>query len=150
MIGARVQLGLTWHDVCILNISTRGMMVQAPNPPPRGEILELRRGPHIIVGRVIWSAGERCGLMTQDRLSIDELVSGTASAADKGGPGNVERRAAQRKLGNIAERSRWRARAIEFCTIAAAAMGAAAGLAVIVDTAVASPMRAIQSALGPR
>lgn len=150
MIAARVQLGVTWHDACILNISTRGLMVQAPNPPPRGQILELRRGRHIIVGRVVWSTRARCGLMTQDRLPIDELVSGADAQAVQSGAKTAERRAAVRSVENDAERSRWRGRAIEFGGIAAVAIGAAAGLAVLADTAIAKPMHAIQLALGTR
>ena len=54
-------VGARWGDVCILNLSKRGMLVQAPEAPERGTYLEVRRGSKEIVARVVWSAGNRFG-----------------------------------------------------------------------------------------
>lgn len=148
MIGARVQLGTAWHDACILNVSTRGMMVQAPHPPPRGEILELRRGRHVIIGRVMWSTRARFGLLAQGRVPVDELVRSDDPAATPPGGKPGERRAAPRRREQDAERSRWRGRALEFGGIAVAGVGAAVGLTMLAGSVFAAPLHAVQAALG--
>lgn len=57
MIKARMRTGVSWHDVCILNLSAHGVGLQAAEPPARGTYVEIRRGPHVIVARVAWSKG---------------------------------------------------------------------------------------------
>ena len=50
MIRARMRSGVSWHDVCILNLSRRGLGIQAAEPPQRGAYVEIRRGKHVILG----------------------------------------------------------------------------------------------------
>jgi hypothetical protein len=72
---ARLNSDGRWQDVCIRNISSRGMMVEAQNPPPRGHYLEVRKGGHVIVGRVVWATGYHVGIVTQDRLEVSAVLA---------------------------------------------------------------------------
>lgn len=72
---ARLNSDGRWQDVCIRNISSRGMMVEVQHPPPRGHYLELRRGAHVIVGRVVWSTGYHVGILTQERLEVAAVLA---------------------------------------------------------------------------
>ena len=67
-------------DVCIRNISSRGMLLQASTPPPRGAYVEIICPFHTIVARVIWAKDRRFGVYT--RLPIDvSAVIGDAEPA---------------------------------------------------------------------
>lgn len=44
LISARMRTGASWGDVCLLNLSSRGVLAQAAVPPPKGAYIEVRRG----------------------------------------------------------------------------------------------------------
>ena len=131
MIPARLRNGAAWADACILNISSRGLLVHSPRGVPQGGIVELRRGEHVIVARVVWRDGTRVGLRADDRLPVDEIISLDGAAAFQltaPGPGQPERRKRQRPAPMD---SRLRGRAMEFVSvgvIAASLFATAAGL----------------------
>ena len=138
MIKARMRLDGAWHDVCIRDISSRGLLLHAAAVPARGTYVEVRRGPHTIVARVVWAQERKFGVRTQDRLNVDAVVNEPdltdldfrkASAAQPA----FERRKSARKpdaaeLSRRAERNRTFARAMEFAVVGAS--GAAAALLV--------------------
>lgn len=74
LVMGRMRQGASWHDVTILNVSLRGLLLQTGSPPGRGNYVEVRRGHHVIVARVIWVKDQRFGVRTQDRVSIEELI----------------------------------------------------------------------------
>ena len=76
-----MRSGVSWHDVCVLNVSVHGVGIQAAEPPARGTYVEIRRGPHVIVARVAWAKGHRAGLRSQDPISIRAIVNDLGSAA---------------------------------------------------------------------
>ena len=67
--------GAAWSDVCIVNLSSRGAGLQCACPPVRGTYVEIRRGSHVLVGQVMWSAGHRFGVRTQDRLAVNAIIA---------------------------------------------------------------------------
>lgn len=150
MISARMRAGASWNDACILNLSSRGMLVRAPAAPSRGSYLEIRRGHHVIVARVVWADADRFGVQTQDPIPTASLVRdlegpGPATAA---APAVVDRRAVPRSSASRHEVSRWRSRAMEFGTIAiVAGAGAMLVLGAVVEF-FARPLAAAGSALG--
>ena len=99
MISARMRDGDAWSDANILNLSSRGLLLCAANPPPRGAYVEVRRGAYVIIGRVIWANADRFGVRAQDALAIDSLI-GNASrkgqVANESAGAIVERRARPR------------------------------------------------------
>lgn len=94
MIPARLRDDAAWSDVSIRNVSGHGMMLHMSRPPVRGSYVELRRSDVVIVARVMWADGDRCGLRTQQRIDVQQLA--TAHTAPIEQDGQIERRAARR------------------------------------------------------
>ena len=140
MIKARMRLDGVWKDVCIRNISSRGMLLQAGSPPPRSTYVEVYRGRHVIVARVAWSKDTRFGIHTQERLDVSSIIGepdfSGANYRDviKGQPAFERRqipRPTEAELRWRAEQNSFKARAVEFLCVAAVA--ASMGL-IIFDT----------------
>jgi hypothetical protein len=51
LIPARIKQGAGWTDVCIRNLSPRGLLLHGQSPPRPGSYVEVRRGSYIIVAR---------------------------------------------------------------------------------------------------
>ena len=99
LIPARMKQGLSWTDVCIRNMSSRGLLLQGRSPPSPGSYVEIRRDNHIIVARVIWSNQNEFGAHAQDFLPIDQIIrgpEGAISAGDSRNEHQAERRAVPR------------------------------------------------------
>lgn len=81
-IQARVLTDAGWCDATIRNLSSGGMMIEMPGGAPRrGSYVELRRATSVLVGRVIWSAANRCGVSTRERIDIAALERGKGERA---------------------------------------------------------------------
>ena len=149
LIRARMRYGASWKDICILNLSSRGMMVRSSVAPLPGSYVEMRRGSHVIVARVVWANDYKFGVLTQDRLPVDALASGGAVAkpiADI----PVERRATPRRPNRLDDRhaaSRLIGRLLEYGFILIVGVSAAVGGFVTVQEAFASPLAVISNAL---
>lgn len=143
--------GASWHDVCIVNLSKRGLGIQTADPPLRGTYLEICRGRHVIVARVMWSKGHRAGLKSQDSIFVDALINEPVDAgAGPRGPTPVqpaERRRAPRTDAQRHERSRIAGRAFEFACIALAAGALGVTAFGAVEEAFAAPLTKIEAAL---
>jgi hypothetical protein len=153
MIKARMRIGAAWNDVCILNISPRGLSMQAAAPPPRGTYLEVRRGHHEILARVVWVNHHRFGVRTQDVLAIDDIVNQpdrSAAPADAVAAGAIpDRRQSKRSLAERHEDSRMLSRAMEFGMIGiVAASGAVAAFGTVADAL--EPLGQVSAALAPK
>lgn len=147
ILPARLQSGAGWSDTCILNLSSRGMMIQSPRPMPPGSFVQLRRGDHVIAAKVVWRDGTRLGLQSEDRVPVEEIISLSGASSLRlvaSGETLPERR---KKKRNDFEQARAKGRALEFAaTIAAATVFAtcAWGLA---HEAFAKPIEAVQASL---
>ena len=151
MIKARMRAGTSWSDALILNLSSKGMLVRSDSSPGRGSYLEIRRGAHVIVARVIWANSGRFGVQTQDPVPAESLIRDPdgASAPQKAASTPFqERRAASRPPAVRHERSRQRARLAEFAAIALACGFVAVLMASQVAEVVAKPLDAARTALG--
>lgn len=151
MIKARMRVGTAWRDAFILNLSSRGLMIKADEPPPGGSYLELRRGRHVIIARVMWINDRHCGLRAQDDLPTDALIAEPDASAGPPIAPDGERRAdpASRPPRPTAhEESRWRSRGWEFASLVFVG-GMFASLAYgAVASALERPMVAVKTALG--
>lgn len=151
MIWARVRAGASWSDACILNLSSRGMLVRASKAPSLGSYLEIRRGAHVMVARVVWTEADRFGVRTQESFSPAELIRhpDCAGAQVNGFVPGGERRAAHRPSAAARhEASRWRGRVIQFGTFAMVSLAAATLGLGAVDALLARPLVVAQNALG--
>ena len=148
-----MRVAASWHDACLLNISSRGLMAQAASAPLRGTYVELRSGSHVIVGRVAWSKGHRFGLRTQEPIVAAILLQAAAETSSPpavpfaGHPVAVERRQSVREFAWQAERSRWWGKAAEFVCVLCAAIAAGAAIFGSVEQVLASPLASAQLSL---
>jgi hypothetical protein len=136
-----------WSDVCILNISSRGLLIHSGRAFPQGSIIELRHLDHVIVGRVVWRRGAKVGLQAEDRLAVDQILSladspGLSLTAAQHTP--VERRRALRTH----DQSRQRSRMIEFAGLALVGAAFSLGAVGMVERAFAGPLEQARIALG--
>jgi len=149
---ARIRIGASWADVCILNISSRGLMVRADAPPPRGTYLELRRGARVIIGRVMWAQQDRFGLSTQDELDVESIIAvpdgdGVEDASPSAIAEAFDRRATVRPA-TAFERSRQWSRAFDFACMTIFAVAGCVVAFGAVTQLLAEPMAAVELGLG--
>jgi hypothetical protein len=153
LIRARMRSGRGWHDVTIRNISSRGMLVQTAAGQGRGSYVEIRRGRHVIVGRVVWTSGNNFGLHTQDPVAVNDVIaepdmSSTSYAKASKAQPSYERRSAYRhtertRLDDRADRSRRLARVGEFASTAALAALLVGFAGTAAASALSKPMATI-------
>jgi len=149
ILPARLRLGSQWTDICILNVSSRGLMIQSGQPARQGTIVEVRRERHIITGRVMWRDGGKIGLQCEDRVPVEGILSlGAAKslrlvAAD----GDlIERRQVPRRG---RPESRLLGRTIQFAGVLAIVLALSISAVLWVKTTLAQPLRTAEAALNP-
>lgn len=64
------------RDSCILDISSRGMLLTMLDPPGHGAFVEVVAQGHHLVGHVEWSKGRRFGLKFRDRINHAAFIAG--------------------------------------------------------------------------
>jgi hypothetical protein len=142
-----MRMDSSWCDACILNISSRGLMIHVSRGAPDGETVELRRGHHVIVARIVWRDGSRAGLQSDDRLPVEEILTlSQAPALQLTAAGAFVERRNQPRAAH--EHSRWRGRWFEFASVALIGCSLAATLFTVVQEALVRPMDAVRAALG--
>jgi hypothetical protein len=146
MVPARLRIDSCWSDACILNVSSRGLLIHSPQPVERGSYVELRRGDQVIVGRVMWRKGSRLGLRAQDRVSLQAIVTSAAARSNGAEPpprAGAERRRVRREH----DRSRMRGRVLEFASFAVIAATLAIVIGSMATQALWSPFSEASRAL---
>lgn len=152
MIGARLRHERGWSEARILNISSRGLMVHAPQAPPRGTYIELSKGTHRIVARVVWVDCDRFGAMTQDAVAVAAMVRGDDAESPLPASPRNDRRGSHRDP-PPAERhefSRRRSQRLQFLTVTALGCAAAAFAFDTVRDTLFRPLNLVEVGLGGR
>jgi hypothetical protein len=146
-IPARVRATGGWADACILNVSSRGMMINAARPSTiQGKTIELWHGERLVVATIVWRKGTLAGLRAEDRLPVEEILAGSREASLQLTAVPASGLERQVRAPDQAE-NRFRARAIEFAgVITVGGMLAAVALAMVED-AFARPLSAVMTAL---
>jgi hypothetical protein len=149
LIKARMRVGASWSDACILDLSSRGMLVQSRSIPQRGNYLEIRRGRHVVVARVVWSLDQRFGVQTQEPVCADDLLRETDNSSIGAQPfsATVERRSTNRPTAAHHEASRRRGRTYEFGSLILFGVAAAFILLATIDKLLGRPLDALETAL---
>ena len=148
MLRARMRAGAAWRDACILNVSSRGLMINAPHAASGllGSTVEVWHGERLIVAEVVWSRGTRAGLRSADPVPVEDILalSSASSLQLTAAPWpQVERR----KRSRSHDESRVRARALEFAAITAIAAFLGLGALALVQQALAQPLQSVRVAL---
>ena len=158
LIRSRMRGDSGWVDCCIHNMSSQGMMVATDDPPAVGAYVDIRRGTHVIIGRVRWRKDRFFGVRAQDRLPIDAIINEprlaqrpTAATSTDG----ADRRAASRLSAEAAmarriERNRWLSSSFQFGLLALAGVTGAAIAGHEVYQMLSRPAAAVTQALEPR
>ena len=147
ILPARLRTGADWSDTCILNISSRGLLIQSARPAQPGSEIEVRRGDYTIVARVMWRDGSRLGLQSDERVPVEEIMSASSAgtlqlvAAD----GNLVERRRRPRRDN--ERSRERGRMVEFAALVATATILAGCAWGMTHKALEAPFAKVEAAL---
>lgn len=143
MLPARMRSEGGWSDACILNISSRGLLVYSSGKTRPGTFVEIRRGRQLVVARVVWKNNQRIGLSSPDRVHMQDIISDDAGAAAVVAPTAVERRAVPR----TDARSRQRGRMLEFSFLVIVTTAIATWSAVFVHSVMQRPLSRVQSTL---
>ena len=150
MISARLRDSAGWSDARILNVSSRGLLLHARNTPQQGSFVEVARGQHSIVARVVWVRQDRFGVRTQDALAVEAIATGEAAPATPAGApaasGGLRRR--EPSSAERLERSRTWARSTEFICILVFGVGAATMVFDTVKGSLSRPLSAVAAELG--
>ena len=148
VLQARLRTGIRWSDTCILNVSSRGLMIHSGHTGPKGSLVEICRGEHVIVARVAWRDGSRAGLRSEERVPIEEIVLlGPCRPARLTADGKsfVERRRhARQGRGQSSLQPRW----IEFVAAGIIGTSFAIGMWSMAERAFARPMAMVTGAFG--
>ena len=147
VIPARLRNGAQWSDTCILNISSRGLMIHSGRAAPEGSVMELRRGAFVIVARVMWRDGGRVGLKSDDRLPIEDILSVSQSKALQLVAADGERIDRRRKPRGGLPDARLRGRAFEFIGVGVIVLVLATSVWAMAEQAFARPLAQIGAAL---
>ena len=147
MISARLRDGIGWNDARILNMSSRGLLLHARQAPGRGSYVEISRGAHRIVGRVVWVGKDRFGVRTQDRIPADVISVGADAPAAKTQAPNVAGRPPARTGPDRMERSRRRASAMQFLWVASFGVAAATVAFDAIKAALSRPLSEVSAQL---
>lgn len=126
------------------------MLVGSAKPPACGSYLEIRRGAHVIVARVVWSKLGRFGVQTQDLVPAGDLIRtpGEPPLPVKAGEaGFADRRASTRPPEMRHEASRRTARATEFGAFILIGALATMLIGETVSRAFAEPLAIAETAL---
>jgi hypothetical protein len=78
LIRARLRGAGGSRDVCILDVSARGLLVTGADAPPRGQFVELLTEHQALVGHVEWSHARRFGVSLRTRIDVGALLRGEA------------------------------------------------------------------------
>lgn len=76
MVRARLRDAAGERDMCIIDISTKGLLATAAVPPARGEFVEITIGRNRLAGQVRWSGTHRFGLSLRERVSVAAMAEG--------------------------------------------------------------------------
>lgn len=52
-------------------------MAETAAPPSIGRPIEVRRGPHILIGVVMWSSDSRFGVRLAEKVDVRSIIKGT-------------------------------------------------------------------------
>jgi hypothetical protein len=152
VLSARMRAESGWSDACILNISSRGLMINAIRAAETGSTVEVWHGDHMIVAHVIWRKGTRAGLRAEDRLPIEDMTTASQTTALQTTalqPTAMDWHRVERRKGSRSrEDSRRRSRMIKFARVAVIAASFAMGVYAMFKEAFAEPFALVAAALG--
>jgi hypothetical protein len=150
LIRATMRAGGRPVDVCIRDVSLRGMCVVTAKPPPRGTVVELSGPSSPIVGEVIWASERRFGVAVGGRIDLPRLLGQRTkeAAPHEGVPLPAYARAPLPKL-RSADDNRNAGRTMQFVFMVLAGVVAAILIGQLVYQNLASATDKVAAAMQP-
>ena len=147
LVRASMRAGGPLTEVCVRDVSERGLMAQASVAPARGTVVEIIHAGQPIVGHVIWSKDRKFGIRTSDRVNLQVFVKGLASSPASNG---LRARNAKQAIQVSADRSATLGRLMQFGGTAAFALAAAGMLASLLYDGMSTTVEQVSGALADR
>jgi hypothetical protein len=130
------------RDCCILDVSSRGLLLTTAAPPTRGDFVELIAGTHSLVGHVKWASNRRFGVILRERIDIFALINGDSGSITKQA---VVVRLVAKSVAATADESRSLAQMMQFAIVVAGGVAAAVFLAQAVQSGLGNPLRQVSA-----
>ena len=140
-LRARMQTDGPFVEVGIRNISSRGMMLESPNPPRVGEYVELF-GTVTAVGRVVWKDRTSFGISTRDRVNVPLILGRPEGKPERAAP-KIQSTIRKADYAEAAEDSRRSGRAFDFIVVSVVVVGLGALIAMLAHGVLARPLEAL-------
>lgn len=109
-------------DAYILDISSRGLMLETDHPLRVGNIIEVRHGQQSLVGNVRWIQGQRAGVRLGGRIAVQAFLRGDADFALVRPPTSRQLHHGTPNLAGIVD---WMLHRFQWLVLVAIAVGAA-------------------------
>lgn len=139
VLPARMRAGAGQVDICIRDVSSRGMLIQAGAPPPRGTYVEILRPGCVVTGRVVWSKQHKFGIVSREKIRIADVIERRKVPRPGGGTPPLNQAGGPVRLSPVAsvdpaisaERARARAAFLQYAAVGGAVAVGALLLAAI-------------------
>ena len=131
-----MRLDGAWASITILNISSRGLMARTGRVPSPRSYVEISRGSHVIIGKVVWQDDRHFGIRTQDPVSLDMMIDARAASLADSSADAVADHGAHRPGNGVDpveafERNRQRAALGQFAVIVAGGATLVAAIGIV-------------------
>lgn len=149
LIRAKMRAGGLPIDACIRDISSKGLMIQAKVPPPRGTYVEIITPSQTVIGRVVWGKDMRFGIIARDRIHVEMMVAQRPAP----GPSAEPQPAASLPPAAVARAPAFRrshARALEFGVLVLFALAMVAAFAAASYQTLSRPFESVADRLQTR
>ncbi len=147
LIRAKMRAGGLPTEVCIRDVSSRGVLIQAAASPARGTYVELIVANQRLVGRVVWGKERRFGIQTRDPVNVLALTGGTPAGLSRRAEAPSPRQVSLAAARTMGHGARPLAKAMEFAAIGAFAAALVAAAGAIVFETLSNPFENISSQL---
>lgn len=148
---ARMRVDGSWSDVTIRNMSSRGMMLWANDPPKPGAYVEISSPSITLCVRTVWAEDNHFGVRTQDKLDVEAaLRGGRWRPAESAAPANDREAKAIHARDVVASHttSRTQGARMQFGVIFFVVVGAAILIGVATHKLLANPFALVSTSLG--
>ena len=124
VLPARMRAGAGQVEVCIRDVSTRGMLIQAGTPPPRGTYVEIIRPGYSVTGRVVWAKQHKFGIQARGAIRIGAVIERRSAPRPEGGAPPLNQSGgpvslSPRNPAQLAARARARGAFLQYAVLAA-------------------------------
>jgi hypothetical protein len=153
VLPAKMRAGAGQVDICIRNISSRGMLLQAAAPPVRGTYVEIIRPACTVAAKVVWTKDRRFGVQLGERVSLDLVLDRRHGVRQPGADGpplaQVSRgkRFSSAALAHRAELSRQFSAAVQRGFLGLGAVAAAVGVAGLLHSSLTAAVAQVTANL---